>query len=72
MEKPVLEIEGDTPCEGRVILEGLQDSAPMISPKTVQLETLVQEFKIGDYPHLGGVGLLPVKGVYPIMGFLLL
>ena len=72
MEEPVLEIEGDTPSVGRVILEGLQDSAPMISPKTVQLEALVQGFEIGDYPHLVGVGLLPAKGVHPATGFLLL
>ena len=69
MEKPVIEIEGDTPSMGRVILEGLQDNAPMISPKTVQLEVLVQGFEIG---HLGGVGLLPAKGVHPTTGFLLL
>ena len=70
--KPVLEIEGDTPSVGRVILEGLQDTAPNGLPENCTAGNTGQGLEIGDYAHLGGVGLLHAKGVHPTTGFLLL
>ena len=70
MEKPVFEVQGNTPMTLRVVLQCLEYCTPMVSFEPVQSIALVQRFQVCDNPDFGGMGLLSAKGVYPTSGVL--